>query len=64
MERLKDATGCNAAELFREGLVLLEWLRQQKEAQLEVGTLMHGKLVSRVVFPFEMRMAAMKGDKE
>lgn len=55
IERLKDATGSNAGDVIRDALSFYEWARQQYDDGKKVGTIEHGKGVSEVVLPFELR---------
>ncbi len=55
IERLKGATGANAGDVIRDALSFYEWARQQYDDGKKVGTIEHGKGVSEVVLPFELR---------
>jgi hypothetical protein len=55
IERLKDATGTNAGDVIRDALSFYEWARQQYADGKKVGTIDHGKGVSEVILPFELR---------
>jgi hypothetical protein len=55
IELLKEATGSSAGDVIRDALSFYEWARQQYMDGKKVGTIDHGRGVSEVILPFELR---------